>query len=354
MTRTRLTMACPSFGTYGGMQAVILAIAEEVSSSIDVRLLFKLLPGHAVQPDLLDVLRQTGISYRVVDPDIHTIVRHFRGSDIVHVHEPSPDLAIAARLAGAQLGISIYKNAVEMPASRRAKSWVAMRAAHRLWFISDFVGESWKLAGRPHHADKAPTVSRLPSGSVAPAERRGFLMISRLIENKGHEELLRAYASADLDHARFPLCLVGEGPLRERLQRLVVELGLSDSVCLRGFVSDAVRDDLLTSAAWLVAPANTREDLGLTPIEARSVGVPCIVTNDGGLPEAGGPSALRCEPGDVGSLVRCLERAAALAPRDYAVLSARVKDEYWAEHRSLGWYREQYEALAAVNRSGRR
>lgn len=347
MTRIRLTMACPSFGTYGGMQAVMIAIAEEVAADIDVRLLLKLLPGQVVHQDLLDVLRQTGMSYRVIDPDFHTMVRHLRGSHVVHVHEPSPDLAVAARVAGAQLGVSIYKNAIEMPVVRKAKSWVGMQAAHRLWFISDFVGESWNLTTRPQRAVKAPTVSKLPAGSVAATDRRGFLMVGRLIDNKGHEELLRAYAAADLDRGRFPLGMVGEGPLRQHIERLVDELGLVDHVRLHGFVTDEVRNELLTRAAWLVAPANTREDLGLTPIEARSVGVPCIVTNDGGLPEAGGSAALRCEPGDVGSLTRCLTDAAALGQAEYALLSDSVRREYWAGHRSLSWYLEEYEQLAA-------
>jgi glycosyltransferase involved in cell wall biosynthesis len=36
----------------------------------------------------------------------------------------------------------------------------------------------------------------------------------------------------------------------------------------------------------------TREDFGLTAVEARNLGVPCIITRDGGLPEAGGKQAL--------------------------------------------------------------
>jgi len=65
--------------------------------------------------------------------------------------------------------------------------------------------------------------------------------------------------------------------------------------------------------------------MGLTPIEARNVSVPSIVSRDGGLPEAGGPSALICEPGDVGSLRDLLETAARMEEPEYASRCALAK-----------------------------
>ena len=49
-------------------------------------------------------------------------------------------------------------------------------------------------------------------------------------------------------------------------------------------------------AKWMVTPPHTQEDLGLTPLEARSVGVPCIASTDGGVKETAGPHALFCKP----------------------------------------------------------
>ena len=79
-----------------------------------------------------------------------------------------------------------------------------------------------------------------------------------------------------------------------------------------GFVDDATKENYLAGTKWLLAPAKTQEDLGLTPIEARSVGVPSIVTRDGGLPESGGPSALIAAPGNVLELAECMRVAAGM------------------------------------------
>ena len=67
----------------------------------------------------------------------------------------------------------------------------------------------------------------------------------------------------------------------------------------------------------MVTPPHTREDLGLTPLEARSVGVPCIVSEDGGVIETGGPYALRCEPGSVESLEASLKKAMEMSKDEY-------------------------------------
>ena len=90
---------------------------------------------------------------------------------------------------------------------------------------------------------------------------------------------------------------------------------------------------------------HTREDLGLTPLEARSVGVPCIATTDGGVKETAGPHALFCKPGDINSLIECMRKAIQMEENQYEELSKLAKldlehyvrplDEYAKEYRSL-------------------
>ena len=82
--------------------------------------------------------------------------------------------------------------------------------------------------------------------------------------------------------------------------------------------------------------------MGLTPLEARSVGVPVIATRDGGLPEAAGPSALLCKPASVPDLKRCLLEAAAMSEAEYQERAgnrigvvARVSDAHALLRRGL-------------------
>ncbi len=92
----------------------------------------------------------------------------------------------------------------------------------------------------------------------------------------------------------------------------------------------------------MVTPPHTREDLGLTPLEARSVGVPCIVSRDGGVKETGGPHALRCEVGSLESLVASLKKAMEMSEDEYEKMSNLAKVGLNEYVRPLDEYAEEY------------
>jgi glycosyltransferase involved in cell wall biosynthesis len=174
-----------------------------------------------------------------------------------------------------------------------------------------------------------------------PSGRKGFLFVGRWIENKGIEDLIVAYSRAQLNPSQWPLVLLGDGPLRPRIESLIESQSVK-GVEMPGFVDDQSKGQRLASARWLVAPARTREDLGLTPIEARSVGVPVIVTRDGGLPEAGGDSALIVEPGNIAELTDALKRAATMSDDEYVQRGQRGQKTLGAFLRPMEFYRQSY------------
>lgn len=350
----RVTVAGPSFGNYGGVQAVMLAIARSLADQgAEVRVCFKLVNGTSVVPSFREVLTSSGLRCTVASkPTAPSFVRALRWADVVHVHTPSPDICGVARLVQRPVVLTLHNHKPDDDNSRILKTRVAMSLSQRVWFTSAFVGETWGMVERPPRFEKMPTVADLPTGVVPPEARRGFVSIARLIPNKGLDDLVRAYALADIDHAQHPLTIVGEGPLRALLSNLAATNGVAEHVHLPGFVDAPTRDSLIRNARWLVAPANTKEDLGLTPLEARHVGVPCIVTRDGGLSEAGGREALLCEPGDTSGLAQSLEAATEVSAADYAARSERTRQELLAYLRPPSWFSERYEDMARA-RNGR-
>ena len=94
---------------------------------------------------------------------------------------------------------------------------------------------------------------------------------------------MEAYRQLSPDPTRWPLVLLGDGPLRSEVLSIIKEHNIKGVFALLSFVSELERQRYTRNTKWMVTPAHTREDLGLTPLEARSVGVPCIATKDGGL-----------------------------------------------------------------------
>jgi N-acetyl-alpha-D-glucosaminyl L-malate synthase BshA len=80
--------------------------------------------------------------------------------------------------------------------------------------------------------------------------------------------------------ARF--ALVGDGPVRAEIERIVNEAGLQDDVVFLGERQDLV--GLLSSADLFLLPSS-QESFGLAALEAMACEVPVVASNVGGLPE---------------------------------------------------------------------
>ena len=87
------------------------------------------------------------------------------------------------------------------------------------------------------------------------------------------------------------LIIVGDGPLRARLERSIHDLELSDCARLIGALPRAGVIEQLQQASVFALPVRTRlaglnpEGLGLAALEAASCGLPVIVGDSGGAPE---------------------------------------------------------------------
>jgi glycosyltransferase involved in cell wall biosynthesis len=134
---------------------------------------------------------------------------------------------------------------------------------------------------------------------------------------------------------------MGDGPLKEEVLAYIQQHNLTQ-VKITGFISDEERNHRISHAMWMVTPPHTNEDLGLTVIESRSVKVPCIISRDGGLPEAGGKKALSCRPGDIEGLKNLLEKTARMPKNEYIQLAEATNLELKQYLKPLSLYSRAY------------
>lgn len=146
-------------------------------------------------------------------------------------------------------------------------------------------------------------------------ETRTILHVARLVEVKGTEYLIRAFARLPERHRDAELVIIGDGPLRRRLEKLARSLGMGARV---RFLSSLPHGEVLAhmrKAAMLVLPSVTTksgrvEGLGMVLLEAAASGVPAIGSRSGGIPEG-------IVEGETGFLT---------PERDPAALAARIAD----------------------------
>jgi glycosyltransferase involved in cell wall biosynthesis len=340
----RVLLASPATGEYGGMEEFVIALAQQLSArgDLEVRACFKLLAGASASDTLRAQVKRSGISCALVPRVSVDLLVQLKWADVVHAQAPSPDICALARMLGKKLVLTVH-NHLHGQRGARVLSWrAALRLAQRRWYNSHFVRGSWERSAPSAGSEAFPAVARVDR-QFAPLEgRKGFVFVSRMVPGKGAETLLEAYRAVQLDPALWPLRLVGEGPLLADLQ---TRFASQPGVHFEGFVAQPRKEELIAHSRWLVAVPNYLEAMGITPIEARRKGVPCIVSLDGGLPEVAGSEALTCAPGDPVGLARCLVAAARLSDEDYAARASAAYEGVAGLLRPLEWYADSYYAV---------
>jgi len=349
MKRINLLLVSPCQGSYGGIEAFVLALADTLQHEQDfsIKICFKKVKGFALHPSLAAMLRGQPTSF--VDRAGGELARAVQWADAIHLQNASPDVVFLAKLFRKPIVLTIHNYMPRQWTAHRLLWRFSARLADARWYNSNFVWETWEDDHHRPGSRKILTTSRLPEGWTPPEDRRGFVFVGRWIANKGIETLVHAYAQADLDRAAWPLVLLGDGPLRPQVEALVTKHQLS-GVQMPGFVDEPTKTSYMKNARWIVVPPHTNEDLGLTALEGRNVGVPCIITNDGGLPEAGGAESLVCEPANPAALARLLEQAAGMTAEEYVDRADRTKRELATQMVPLAFYPDAYRRMLRERR----
>jgi len=111
-----------------------------------------------------------------------------------------------------------------------------------------------------------------------------ILSVARLEWKKGFDYMLQALSILAEKEVRFKYVVIGEGTDKERLKFAAYQLGINEHVKFVGKKSpDEVRDALKNSDIYL--QYSVQEGFCNAVIEAQAMGLVCIVSDAGGLPE---------------------------------------------------------------------
>lgn len=118
-----------------------------------------------------------------------------------------------------------------------------------------------------------------------------FVQACRLIEKKGLDDALHAFARFLQTHPRAHFTIAGEGPLLEPLTALCGHLGIASNVTFAGFLKGRALCDLFHASHIFIHPSRITEDgnqegIPNAMLEAMATGLPVIATLHGGIPEA--------------------------------------------------------------------
>ncbi|MDP6792622.1 MAG: glycosyltransferase, partial [Anaerolineales bacterium] len=215
---------------------------------------------------------------------------------LVHTHLLHADLhgTLAARLAGVPVVVSTRHN--DDPFRRRWPLSSVLRIISR--HTDHFLAISERVRSFTIEVEHAPAsrVDTVKYGLSYGTETRpldvraefgisaGPLLacVARLTVQKGHRWLLPAFREVVDEFPRATLLLLGDGPLRTKLEQLAAKLGLLERVIFAGWRTDV---SALLPGTNLFVLASEWEGFGLALLEAMAAALPIVATRVGAIPE---------------------------------------------------------------------
>jgi glycosyltransferase involved in cell wall biosynthesis len=227
-------------------------------------------------------------------------VRRRFPADVDHIHAhfahgPTTVALLLARLTGVPFSFTGHaKDIFELVPPRLLSAKVTEASFARA--VSDYTREQIAAATAPGDREKIVVVrngvdrTRFSGNGRAPETPPLILAVSRLVEKKGLDTLVEACSLLGRRGLDFRCEVIGDGPLRSRLERQVDELGVSDRVFLVGSRDqDGVRAAYERATVFALPARRTavgdQDGLPVAIVESLAAGVPVVTTPTSGIPE---------------------------------------------------------------------
>jgi phosphatidylinositol alpha-1,6-mannosyltransferase len=124
------------------------------------------------------------------------------------------------------------------------------------------------------------------------SEKKVIVSVGRLVHRKGQDVLIEALPEVLKIHPEAHILLVGEGPYRAHLEKLVTKFQLQNSLTFIGRIQYRDLPRYICTGDIFVMPSRSRlaglevEGLGIVYLEASACGLPVIAGKSGGAPDA--------------------------------------------------------------------
>jgi glycosyltransferase involved in cell wall biosynthesis len=283
------------------METHLEALCGGLRNHVDLRVIVSSDNRRSVDEviDLVPVTRlatMLNVFSTAISPGMAAQIRNSR-ADLVHLHLPNPTAVLAYLMSGYRgcLVVTYHSDVVRQKVLGRVFEpllYAVLRRSSAIIATSpNYLATSPVLQAFRDRCHVIPYgIDTIRFGHCEPDAvsrirarfgERLVVSVGRLVYYKGLEYLIRAMADV-----RGKLVIVGDGPLRGKLERLAAQLGLAETVIFTGVIDNAsVLSYYHAAALFVLASVARSEAFGLVQIEAMAAGLPVVNTSlDSGVP----------------------------------------------------------------------
>lgn len=141
------------------------------------------------------------------------------------------------------------------------------------------------------HFSPQPSAVQLRS-SLGLTDKKVIVSVGRLVHRKGQDSLISAMPEILRRHPDAHILMVGAGPYRDHLEKLVVDLKLESAITFIGRIQHDELPRYICVGDIFAMPSRSRlaglevEGLGIVYLEASACELPVIAGKSGGAPDA--------------------------------------------------------------------
>ena len=301
----------------GGAENQLLVLArEQISNGWHVSIVYL-----KDEPELIDAFKKIGVEVitecqkRSVIGQIFWLRNYFKKQkSLIHAHLPRAEILTTLAAPKQSFVISRHNAEKFFPSAplwissllsrlvtNRANSGIAIsRAVENFLKINNELAKNFRISIIHYGFDNfLPELEKTKlTRSDLGFNDNDFIFgtIGRIVAQKDYPTLLRAFSIISQNIQGCKLLVIGDGNLRDEMQKLSIELGISDKIVWHGR-TDRIIESLRLLNCFVLA--SRYEGFGLVLLEAMSAKIPIVASNVSAIPEVlGNQNPLLSIPGD--------------------------------------------------------
>lgn len=270
---------------FSGLESVACDIIQNVKSFNHVYVTQK--------GPILDILEERNIKYEIIEKmsirEIKRVTKKYKAK-IIHAHDFTASVICALANTKVSLISHLHNNspwlkkfsfksiAFLYAGLKADKILTVSESIQKEYIFSKFINDKIECIGNPISRDKI--LSKVSENDYK--KKYDICCVARITTQKNPYKFLEIINEIKKDRPNIKAIWVGDGDLKDNVLERVVELKLNKNIEFVGFQKNPY---MYMAKSKIFMLTSDWEGFGLVAFEALTLGLPCVVSNVGGLSE---------------------------------------------------------------------